>query len=650
MAIVKMKRMRLIAPKDIRSSLIDNLTRLGCVEVESSLPHVESEEYEGILYKEDNKQEAAGDRAVVESALAILNKFVKSEKGLLSPRTLVKENDFYNKETVSGTLDIAKQINDYNETLATLNSEQSRLLGKKASFTPWESLDIPLDFASGNSFSVLFGVCQATADFKAMEAELTEQVPEAELILVSSDKEQHYVVLVCHSSVEEDALAILKTRGFSRMNFNGISGTARENIAQISKNLSDVDQEVANIVAAIKDCAQYRGALEQTYDLMNIESHQEEVVASLGYTKETVLVEGWVPEESVSKVEKVVADAGCAYEFSDPTEDEEPPVSLKNSKLVAPFGVVTELYALPTYRSGLDPNPFLAVFFFTFFGLMMGDFAYGVIISLASYFLLKKMRPSGAMKSIFQLGFLCGISTCFWGIMFGSYFGNVIPTVTEMLTGTAKTIPPVLMDPMGDPMSLFYLSLAFGFIQIFTGMGLSAWSMIKSGDFVGAICDIGFWYMILGGLVALALVGPVGGYVALAGAIGVLLTGGRKKPNFFGKITGGLGSLYGIANYFADILSYSRLLALSLATAVIAQVMNTMGSLGGNTISGWILFVVVFVAGHIFNVAVNLIGTFVHTSRLQYIEFFGKFYESGGKKFAPLYDKTKYVELTKEEK
>lgn len=650
MAIVKMKRMRLIAPKDIRSSLIDDLTRLGCVEVESSLSHLEDEEMQGVLYREDNKQEAAEERALVESALGILNKFVKSERGMLSPRTRIKEGDFYNKETVANALDIAKQINDLNDRLNSLYSEQTRLLGKKASFTPWEPLDIPLDYASGSRFSVVFGVCQATADFKALEAELTEQVPEAAISLVSSDKEQHYVVLVCHADAEEDALAILKTRGFSRVSFSGVSGTARENIANVSKSLSAIDQEIATVISSIKDCAQYRGALEQTYDLVNIETHQEEVVASLGCTKETVLVEGWLPVDAVEKVEKVVAAAGCAYEFLDPTDEEEPPVSLKNSKLVAPFGLVTELYALPTYRSGLDPNPFMAAFFFTFFGLMMGDFCYGVIISLVSFIMLKKMRPSGAVKSIFQLGFLCGISTSIWGILFGSYFGNLIPTVTEMLTGTAVTIPPILMDPMADPMSLFYLALAFGFVQIFTGMGLNAWQMIKNGDFFGAICDVGFWYMILGGLVAMILGVSVGGYVALAGAIGVALTGGRKKPNLMGKVTGGFGALYGIANYFADILSYSRLLALSLATAVIAQVMNTMGGLGGNTVSGWILFVVVFVVGHVFNIAVNLIGTFVHTSRLQYIEFFGKFYETGGKKFAPLYDKTKYVELLKEDK
>ena len=641
MAIVKMKRMRLIAPKDIRSSLIDDLTRLGCVEVESSLSHLEDEEFQGVLYKEDNKQEAAGDKALVESALAILNKFVKSERGMLSPRTQMKEGDFYNKETVSRALEVAKQINELNDRLNGLYSEQTRLLAKKASFAPWESLDVPLDYASGDRFSLVFGVCQATADFKALEAELAEQVPEAAISLVSSDKEQHYVVLVCHAGVEEDALAILKTRGFSRISFSGVSGTARENIANVSKNLSDIEQEIATVISSIKDCAQHRGALEQAYDLVNIETHQEEVVASLGCTKGTALVEGWVPAEAVAKVEKVVADAGCAYEFSDPSDDEEPPVSLKNSKLVAPFGMVTELYALPTYRSGLDPNPFMAAFFFTFFGLMMGDFFYGVIISLVSLILLKKMRPSGAIKSIFQLGFLCGISTSIWGILFGSYFGDLIPRVTEMLTGT---------DQMKDPMSLFYLALAFGLVQIFTGMGLNAWQMVKNGDFMGAICDVGFWYMILGGLVAMILGVSVGGYVALAGAIGVLVTGGRKKPNFFGKITGGFGALYGIANYFADILSYSRLLALSLATAVIAQVMNTMGSLGGNTVSGWILFVIVFVVGHTFNVAVNLIGTFVHTSRLQYIEFFGKFYETGGKKFAPLYDKTKYVELLKEDK
>ena len=278
----------------------------------------------------------------------------------------------------------------------------------------------------------------------------------------------------------------------------------------------------------------------------------------------------------------------------------------------------------------------------------MADVGYGILISLGGYLLLKKARPQGAIRQMARIAVQCGVSTIFWGIMFGSYFGNLITAFTGSMLGHPITINPVLFDPLTNPMPLFILSLVFGVIQIFLGLGINGYMLIKQGDVKGAIFDVGFWFLLLGGLVVCILNVQVGLSISALGVLGVLLFAGREHKSPIRRLVGGLGSLYSVTGYLSDVLSYSRLLALSLATAVIAQVMNTMGTLGGNTVLGWILFISLFIVGHLFNLAINILGTFVHTSRLQYIEFFGKFFQSGGRKFSPLYNKTKYVEVIKE--
>ena len=220
------------------------------------------------------------------------------------------------------------------------------------------------------------------------------------------------------------------------------------------------------------------------------------------------------------------------------------------------------------------------------------------------------------------------------------------PTAFMAKLGIDFVIPPLAFNPMDDPMTALYLSFVLGMIHLFVGMGLQGYRMIKQGDVWGAIFDIGFWYLILAGA-GLFLIGvQVGLYMAIVGAVGVLFTAGRAKKNIFGKITGGLGSLYGITSYLSDVLSYSRLLALGLATGVISSVFNSMASMvAAPPVIGVVFFILICVIGHSLNLAINALGAYVHTNRLQYVEFFGKFYESGGNPFEPFFSDTKYVDV-----
>ncbi len=652
MTIVAMSKLRVIAPQNVRRPLLKELARLGCVEIGSSAEHLADQEWAEVLEKFNENSETDRYLSLLTTARELLDKYAAVKSGFLTSRRQVTEQEFQSEKIVEEACAAAEKLNELGRQITIGYSEEGRLAAKRAALMPWQSLDVPLDHPSGKYYRVLFGVSPAAGIAPGELAEAAAAGGTADLRLISSDREQNYYLLLLHAGSFDEVMDVLKAKGFSLSSFKDSPGTAGENILRLDCQLREVAAQRGELIGKIKALADQKAPIEQAIDKLTIENRREQLLNTLAGTKKTLFIEGWVPKASEAEVAKILENQACAYQFDAPDEDEEPPVLLQNSKLVAPFSMVTELYALPTYSSGLDANPFMAFFFLIFFGLMMGDVGYGIIITLVSWLILKKTRPAegSIMKRLMQLGFLCGLSTIVWGAFFGGFFGDAVKAFSTHMLGREILIKPILFDPMADPMTLFILSLVFGFIQIFLGMCLNAYKLIKHGQILDAVFDVGFWLLILVGVPVCLLNVNAGLIVMAAGALGVLCTAGRSKSGFLSKLAGGLGSLYGITGYLSDILSYSRLLALSLATAVIAQVMNTMGTLGGPTVLGWVLFILVFIVGHVFNVAINILGTYVHTSRLQYIEFFGKFYEPGGRAFSPLFNKTKYVEIIKEGK
>lgn len=277
----------------------------------------------------------------------------------------------------------------------------------------------------------------------------------------------------------------------------------------------------------------------------------------------------------------------------------------------------------------------MAPFFFIFFGMMVSDAGYGILLALASFLAIKKIKPKGMAKKLLELLLLGGISTLIWGAIFGGWFGGLIP------------LPPIWINPIEDPMSLLVFSFILGLIQIYTGLILKAYINIKDGDLLSALFDQGFWLVLLTGCIMFALPGTAQAakIVAIVGAVGLILTQGRTQKNPIQKLLSGVMSLYDITGYLSDVLSYSRVLALGLATGVIGTVINTMAELVGVNIIGYIAMVLILVIGHVFNIAINALGAYVHSSRLQYVEFFSKFYEGGGRAFNPFRINTRYINL-----
>ncbi|MBQ3107875.1 MAG: V-type ATP synthase subunit I, partial [Firmicutes bacterium] len=557
------------------------------------------------------------------------------------------EGTFYDETAASDAKDLCKKIMDLSKQVTEAKNAAGRLETQILALEPWCITDIPLDLEGGRDFSVILGTCPAASAAIETVCQSMGETLAAEAAVIGKDKEQQYIALAVHKTDEEAALNLLKEEGFARVWFKDLKGTAKENVAALEQQLADKKKEEADLIEAIKACGDQRALLEQAIDALTLEADRQAALSGMLATEKTVYFEAWVPAREEDPVGKALEKHGCAYEFSEPADDEEPPVLLENKPFVKHFGMITELYGLPGYRTVVDPNPFVMVFFIAFFGMMLADGMYGLLMAALGVFLLTK-KPKGMIKTVAVIALATGISTAVWGVLFGGYFGD-LPTAFMAKLGIDFVIPPLAFNPMDDPMTALYLSFVLGFIHLFVGMGLQGYRMIKQGDVWGAIFDIGFWYLILGGA-GLFLIGVQAGlYMAIVGAVGVLFTAGRAKKNFFGKITGGLGSLYGITSYLSDILSYSRLMALGLSSAVVAQVVNTMGSTMGEGVVGWIIFVLVFLIGHVFNLAIGLLGAFVHTSRLQYVEFFGKFFEGGGRAFRPLFTKTKYVNIIKEE-
>lgn len=656
MAIVKMKRLRVIALAAQRDELLQRLLHAGCVEVTEPQAELSDPEWTALLKRDTSALSDVKVRQnAVNSALEALQKYAPEKRGLFIHRRSIREKEFMSDAAMNAALHSAGEINARVQRISQLYTQENRLTGQRASLTPWSGLDLPLNTGGTEHARVSFHTCPAAVDLAEVRQALAQAAPSAELFPVSADRELQYLLLMCHRIESETVTETVRPWSFSTVTFKDMSGPAAENIARIDRELEDIRarrDKTAEEIAAMAPC---RRDLQVCADRLTTELSKESAKEKLLTNGTVVFLEGWVTEPGIPKAEAEMLKFACAWETAEPLEEEEPPILLHNPKWMTPINMVTEMYALPAYR-GIDPNPLIFWFFLFFFGFMFADVAYGIIIWAVSFIIWKSYKPKGTMGYMFRLGQYMGISTFICGVFTGGFFGDVIPKVAEQMFGIPLEGLPqwlqtfsngIIVNPINDPMTTLILAVVIGVVQLVFGQCIHIYMGFRDGTAVDSLLDVVPWWLFFASI-GLVVAGQPWWWI-LVGCVILIATQGHTKRGFFGKLLGGVASLYDVTSWLSDILSYSRLMALMLATSVIASVMNTLGTLGGLSVGGIILFVAVFIIGHVFNVGVNIIGTYVHAARLQYLEFFGKFYEEGGQAFQPMTYNTKYVDIIEEE-
>ena len=448
------------------------------------------------------------------------------------------------------------------------------------------------------------------------------------------------LALVCLNSDEAAVKTALNDCGWSLCTFS-YDKTASELIEELRQKADEIKEELSDILKDSLSYEKYLLEIKILYDFLGADAEKFTADLEFAKTQSTYVLEGWIPKE---KADDIVAEIKSKTDnvvvyLNEPAADEIPPTLLDNPKLVKPFESITNMYSTPSYREK-DPNGVMAIFFFIIFGMMMADAGYGLVLALACTFVVRFTHMERGIKNLAGVFAFGGISTVVWGVLFGSWFGLSI-------------LPPLWFNPLEEPIMLLAVCLILGVIHLMTGYGYQAYYLIKKKKIFDAVCDVGFLYLLFIGVALLALplaltslpavVGDIGLYVLLASLVLIFLTAGRHKKGIIGKITGGFGGLYGLVNLFSDVLSYARIFGIALAGGAIASAFNSILQVLAVTPVGIVIAIPLGIFLHVFNLLISLLGAYVHNARLQFLEFYGKFYTGEGKLFSPMGERTRYI-------
>ncbi len=652
MAIVKMDRVEIYGLNKTRKSVLEYLHKSQAMEF--------SDITDDRLDKKDTIQYISQFDSYIASAMeaiSILENFEDKKSSLFSTRPVLDLDQY------SLAKDEINRIDGYirrvikNHKSITANEENiGKIIAKQNLLEPYKDLDIPMN--TKKTARTFLKIGTVTGEHKKEELLgffIKKDVPNVHLEIIKSDKERTYLLVIYPKIYQDGVLEVFKEIGFIEPNFSLTHHTPKKKIEILEDAKTALIYENKTYKDDLKACAEFLGEIKLFCDHLLMRREKYEALSKVRLTKNTFVINGYIPSEQVPKIKRDLEDKFSVSVFSEIAEGEDVPVAFSNNGFAAPVEGITSDYSMPSSRD-IDPNPIMAFFYYWFFGMMFSDAGYGLLLVIVCGLLGFGKFMEKKKRRMYKMFFYCGVSTVFWGIMYGSFFGDMIPTISKTFGSGNITLNPILMDPVAKPLELLIISVAFGMVHILTGLLIKFYMLWREKERLSAIFDVGFWILVLLGLSIMAAgmglsqktISNIGIYMAIFGAVGLILTQGRNSKNFIGKISGGVLSLYDITSYVGDALSYSRLMALGLATGVIASVINVLGSLGGNSVIGIILYILISLVGHSLNFAINMLGAYVHTNRLQYVEFYQKFYEGGGKKFTPLSMNTKYYQFSDE--
>ena len=651
--IVSMKRLTLVGIRQEEADILRALQKVGAVELISVTADDDGGEGARKL------DEAAERISRFSESLSAIRPYAK-KPGFLTP---VREEKLEKMQQDVGDAEAASEhIRAILEEKKQIEARLEKGRSTYAALIPWADMDQEMSSIVSTKFTHYF---TGLVDPAAEAAILEQEAISAEFYGEAGNRA---AVLAC---LQEDARLVagfLKTINWTDVAFPRMKGTPREAMLALEQEQEAGEKRLFELQSELESCGVSLDVLENAADALLIE--RDNLAAETQVEKDTSVfrLEGWVRSDEADKVEQAIRSVTEDYytEYRDPAEDETPPTVLKNDKFNTPFESLITLYSLPDAR-GIDATPYMTPFYIFLFGIMLSDTGYGLVLSLGAWLFLKLKKPTGGLKGLAMVLFWGGLSTMVWGVLVGTFFGLDF----DVIFGTADKFP-LLLDPTGNPVGMLLFCLLLGVVHICCGHLIKMKMCFEDKDWQSAVFDNLSWVLVLLGLVLAALpmastffdppfelgwynalhLNTVGLVMILAGSAMVLLFKGRDKKNPISRLASGLGGLYGATSYLSDILSYARLLALGIATGYLAMVFNTLCSMlmGGSGVMkfvGFIIAVVLLIALHIFSIAINTLGTFVHCARLQYVEFFGKFYEEGGRAFKPLQYKTKHVQISK---
>ncbi len=632
MAIVEMKRVSILAMASDREAVLRALQKGRCMQVT---------EVEGGAARAN----AAEDRAALESVdeklarirwtIGKLGRFCEKEgmlKQMSIPEASAAEAGAVAADDAA-LMGVVEAVEACERKGGELRGLESRLRSDMRLLEPWRALNIPLDRLRDTRETVQFIGSVNKRNLDAARAAM-ENLP-GRLDIVSEGGDEAYLWIVAHRSASEAIGNALKAADFTAAQFPPESGTAADAIQGLQARLDDVAAAHLAIENELRAAAANVPKLKILFEITASEHERRQAATRFAQTRSAFLAEGWTPVSMTDALEKRLRAVAptCEIAFRDPADDETPPTLLSNNRFMAPFEAVVANYSLPDPR-GIDPTFIMAPFFACFFGMMVSDAGYGVVMSILIPLIIHFVKPKTGLKRMMTVLFVGGLCTVFWGAMFDTWFG--------------ESIRPVLLNPLQQPIEMIGLCLGFGVLHLFVALGVGAYKNIRNGHPLDAVFDQFFWFALILGLPMLILpaTSTIGTVLSIVGAGGVLLTAGRSKPTLLKKLTGGLGALYGVTSWLSDILSYMRLFGMGLATGVIGMVINMLvGMILDKGIIGLVIGIPILVGGHLFNASINILGAYVHACRLQYIEFFGKFYDDGGVPFAPLAENPRYIAI-----
>ena len=641
-----MKRLTAIVMRPDAPELIRRLQMMSCVDITESLPKQLDSSVQGApsFRRTDVTAIASSISQRLNEAIAardFLAGYITKSKSFLSAPDEIDINS-YDTDFMKSAETKIRRACKISAELRSLNTEAQSISGEIDALAPWTSLHQEIPQAVSRSAISTVGLLPPKLDTSSLDSKLESLACTTEI--VEKNERGIQVILTAHRDDFDEAMRIASEFGFVICPSRAAEkdGYAAGRIAALESRCEEIKLLLSQDDAEARDLAESIKDIETYIDLTLTEEARTEAAEKLSESDRTVILTGWTPESAEAQITSLLDSFGAAYSFEEADNTDDPPILFLNNRFAAQFEPVVELYSPPAYGS-FDPTSIMSIFYIIIFGLMLADVGYGLLISTVCLLALHLMKPRGNMKKMLTMFAICGVSCIVMGLLFGGYFSDTPTVLMQNWFGIEN--PPelaLLFSPLTSPIPFLAVSLGIGAVHLITALAIKFYVTWARGHRLDAICDQGSWIILFAGAGVFFLNRMVGLVLVLTGVAMLILTQGRSERNIFMKLFRGIASLYDIVGYLSDLLSYSRILALGLASMVVGSVFNILGALPGLSVIGVIFFVLIFAIGHLLNVAVNLLGTFVHTSRLQYIEFFGKFYEDGGHMFAPLAPRSKY--------